>query len=86
MEKYFINYHTGAGNEHAQTLEEAMKKADKGAAYTQQDITIEDNNNTVILRRRWCGIAYNPETADDSIQDIIQFGKFGYFAAWEEEE
>lgn len=38
MGKYYIDYNTGAGNEYAETLEEAKALADEGACYTQESI------------------------------------------------
>lgn len=40
MGKYYIDYNTGAGNEYAETLEEAKALADEGACYTQESIHI----------------------------------------------
>lgn len=82
---YTINYHTGVGNTEEETLELAMKKADEGAAYTQQNITIEDETGNVVAVRKWWGVGYDPEQTEDAPEDIIQFGNFGYYGAWEEE-
>lgn len=41
MKKYLINYCTGAGNKEIEgTLEEAMKIAEEGIAYTQESVYI----------------------------------------------
>lgn len=83
--KYYINYHTGVGNHWIDgSLEEAKRIADKEAAYTQTDITIEDEEGNEISRRRWCGAEYDPEMLDDDqLQyDIIDFGKFGFYGDW----
>lgn len=83
MTTYNINYHTGAGDETiAGTLESAMSAADNGAAYTQQDITISDERGQEVARRRWWGVEYDPDESDESWDDIISFGAFGYFGAW----
>jgi len=76
---YLVNFHTGAGNFTADTLEEAMTRADEAAAYTQQDITVEDDNGTQVAIRRWYGVAYDPEIPEEA---PIDFGKFGYYADW----
>lgn len=81
--KYYINYGTGAGNEYAETLEEAMTIADEGAAYTQQDIRITDaESGDLAASRHWWGVEYDPELDADSEDDVISFGKFGHYGAW----
>ena len=77
--KYYINYHTGAGNfEFEGTLEDAKKEADKSIAYTQQDITIEMNGEE-IARRDWYGVA---ATEEDKQEDIVEYGSFGFYSEW----
>jgi len=84
MEKgiYRICYHTGAGDTTAETLEEAMRIADQGAAYTQQDISIEDADGNEVARRRWCGVEYDEDDEDLYCEDPICFGSFGYYSDW----
>lgn len=89
---YYINYHTGAGNEFcAGTLEEAKKIADENACYTQADITIhcvdaDDNPGAVICRRSWYGVEFDPDAAElEDGDDVITFGSFGYYGPWREE-
>ena len=77
----YINYHTGAGDETADTMEQAMEIADDGACYTQQDITIEHDNGTVIAERKWYGVQSSQEDLEDG-EDIIEFGSFGYYGHW----
>lgn len=84
MGKYYINYNTGAGNEWITgTLEDAQRAADDGAAYTQQPITIEDEHDNEVARRPWWGVAYDPDVDDSAENEIISFGSFGYFGAWQ---
>ena len=79
--KYRINYGTGAGDETVNgTLEQAMKVADDGAAYTQRDIRIEDENSDLVALRHWWGVKYDPDESDET--DIIGFGDFGYYGEW----
>lgn len=82
MKKLFINYHTGAGNEYVEDLGNAMEIADNGATYTQQDITIEDEDGNVLARRRWWGVAYDPEATEETEDEVIRFGDYGYYGAW----
>lgn len=77
---YYINYHTGAGDDTADTMDKAMQVADAGAAYTQQDITIEDEAGNVVAIRRWYGVQYNKD--EDDAETPICFGDFGYYADW----
>lgn len=78
---YYINFNTGEGNEWASTLEEAMKIADDGAAYTQKDIVIEDEDGNEVMRRRWWGVQYD-ETVSEDVSPIC-FGQSGYFSDWQ---
>lgn len=79
--KYYINYNTGAGNEWADTLDEAKEIADNGAAYTQKDIVIEDEDGNEITRRPWWGVQYDEDEGDEI--NPICFGNFGYFGDWQ---
>lgn len=79
--KYYIRYHTGVGDEKVTgTITEAKEIADDGAAYTQQDISIEDENGNEIARRFWYGVKYNEDENDE--QNPICFGDFGFYADW----
>lgn len=84
MEKtrYHICYHTGVGDDVADTLEKAMKIADEGAAYTQRDITIEDDDGNMVARRSWWGVEYDETNEDMCCEDPICFGSFGYYGDW----
>lgn len=87
---YRIMYGTGAGDDAAPSLEEAIQIADDGAAYTQQDIIIADSDGTPVLRRSWC--SYISDEAEQEARensavpgsDWIWFGSFGGFAPWSE--
>lgn len=83
ISKYYINYGTGAGNEYAETLEEAMTIADEGAAYTQRDIRITDaESGELAAIRQWWGVVYDPDESGEAEEEIIAFGEFGYYGAW----
>ena len=83
MGKYYINYHTGAGNGwYEGTLDEVKAIADDEACYTQQSIAIEDENGNPVSIRGWCGIEYDPETDEEDEDEVIQFGSFGHYGAW----
>lgn len=76
--KWFINYHTGAGDVTFDgTEEQAKAKADEGISYTQQDVTIESDEGRYI--RRWYGSTASDE---DEINDIIKFGDSGFYDEW----
>ena len=77
---YYINYCTGAGNERADTLEEAKRIADNGAAYTQQPIIIEDEDGREITRRPWWNVAYNGHALPET--NPICYGDYGYYGDW----
>lgn len=81
--KYYINYHTGAGNQTIEgSIDDAMRIADEGAAYTQERITIEDEKEREVAIRPWWGVAYDPDETEDSEDEVIQFGNYGYYGAW----
>jgi hypothetical protein len=83
MEEYYINYHTGAGNEWVEgTLDDAKKVADAGAAYTQENISIEDAEGREVACRVWCGCKFDPNETEDEESEVIQFGDFGFLGAW----
>lgn len=80
---YEINYHTGAGNQMGiKTLAEAEAIADKGAAYTQSNITIEQSTDSgerkVVGIRVWYGTTEGIEDASDP----IEFGDYGFYGDW----
>ena len=81
---YYIDYHTGAGNEYAKTLEEAMSLADKGAEYTQQNISIIDENGICVAQRCWFGVAYDDDEYD--CEHPIEFGTYGFYDDWDEDK
>ena len=91
MDKYVIYWGWPAYNdwERYDSLAEAMHAADDGACYTQNDIEIYKvsalekygNEAVPIARRRWWGIAYDPEEDDDDRADVICIGG-GYYGAW----
>lgn len=82
MEKYLIQYNTGAGNCSAETLAEAKQLADDGATYTQQPIEIMSDGEPVAIRR-WYGMKYQGNE-DDYQENPITFGDFGFYADWDE--
>lgn len=97
MGKYYIDYNTGAGNEYAETLEEAKALADEGACYTQQSIHIyeveSETDNDIdydyyetprqpVAIRNWYGVAYDEEESYE--ENPICFGDFGYYGDWVE--
>lgn len=82
-EEYYINFHTGAGNfTVCGTLEDAQKEADAAAAYTQENISIEDGNGNIVAERRWYGVAFDPEESEFAEDEVIQFGDFGFYGGW----
>lgn len=73
-----INYNTGAGNDTAVTLQDAMRTADEGASYTQCNIDIEDEDGNIVAQRQWCGCTTDIELCDNP----IDFGDFGFYGDW----
>ena len=58
-----------------------MQIADEGAAYTQQKITIEDENGETVMTRPWWGVEYDP--GEDDCEEPICFGSYGYYGDWQ---
>lgn len=79
---YIINYKNGITKECEGTLEQAKKFADDGAAYTQSDIAIENKDGETVAIRRWYGVPYAPDVTDETDDEIIQLGTFGYYSGW----
>lgn len=82
---YWIRYGTGAGDEEiVGTLDDAKRAADDGAAYTQTDIVIEDDDGNEITRRRWYGVELTEDDMTADEDEYIIFGSFGFFAPWDD--
>lgn len=78
-EKYYINYGTGAGNfEIEGTLADAKRAADDVIMYTQRNVTIEKDGETV-SQRTWYGCE---ATVEDREKDVIDYGTFGFYSEW----
>jgi len=81
--KYIVKHHTGDGDiELIGTLKDAMQEADKGIAYTQNDIAIYRESGKIAALRPWYGVSFNPDETEETKDEIIDFGAFGYFGAW----
>lgn len=77
--KFLVNFGTGAGNEWAETLEEAKQIAEENATYTQASIIIEDKNYNEIAKLPWWSVQPGE---DDEV--TVDFGNFGFYGEWEE--
>jgi len=80
MEKrYHINYNTGIGNFTMKaSLEEITKEVAIYLGFTQQGVTVTDNNNNIVAVLPWISI---PATDEDII--TADYGDFGFYGAWE---
>ena len=79
MKKYLVDFGTGAGNEYAETLEDAKRIAEANLAYTQQNVNIYEDDE-VVATLPWWGV--QPEQ-DDVV--TAQFGSFGFYGQWSDE-
>lgn len=85
MGKYYIDYNTGAGNVWVEgTIDDAKSEADNGAAYTQRKIEIKDEAGETVCFRQWWGVEFDPDVTEETEDEVITFGQFGYFGAWQE--
>jgi hypothetical protein len=78
-----INYNTGTGDIQLDDnidIDDAKVIADKGICYTQQDVTITDDDNNLITRRKWIGCT---DGMGDEC-DPIGFGNLGYYTDWQD--
>ena len=80
--KLYINHHTGAGNEWVEvdSLNDAKNIADEAASYTQESITIEDEDGNELTRRTWYG--YHNVDDESECENPIRFGTFGFYGDW----
>lgn len=77
MGKYYVNYNTGAGNFEVEgTLEEAIEEANVNLAYTQENVSIEQDGEQIAFLP-WWGVT--PEE-DDIVTE--RFGNFGFYGEW----
>lgn len=79
---YTIDYNNGVTNTCDGTLEEAKKLADDCAGYTQRNIYILNDDGERVAGRSWYGVQFDPEETEDTEDEVIQFGTFGYYGAW----
>lgn len=75
---YYIDWKNGLIDEFKGTLEEAKMYADEYSAYTQCDISIKNENQEEITRRKWWGVS---PTEDDKEENIIEIGN-GFYGDW----
>lgn len=82
MNKYYVDYSTGAGDFVVKgSLKEAMKHADEGIAYTQKSVFIKDyDTHENVAMRQWYAVP--PGSNVENSKNIIEFGNFGYYGDW----
>ena len=80
---YFIDFHTDYDTDAelmtAGTLDDAKATADRFAAYTQEPITIVDENGIVAAVRDWEPCPFESDFEDT---DPIRFGVLGFYHDW----
>lgn len=84
-DKWYVNFNNGMGEWITGTLDDAKALADNEAAYTQENISISDENGKIVSVRPWVGCKYDPDEEEDDTNDCIFFGDFGYYASWNDE-
>ena len=55
---------------------------DENVNYTQQNIDILDENDSVVATRKWWGVQYDENNDDVFEEDPISYGKLGYYTSW----
>lgn len=80
--KYYIDFGTGTGNiEFTGTLEQAFEKADNNSGYTQESIAIYSEDKDCWIRQ-WSSCEYDEESGFE-YDEIIDYGRFGFYTPWE---
>lgn len=86
MEKYIINYHTGAGNQEVEVkdLDEAKEIAEEGIRYTQMNVSIETPEGEEVTVARWSGVRPDEEDEEAGIV-LVEIGGEGFYLRWSDE-
>lgn len=79
---YTIDYNNGVVNTCDGSLEDAKKLADDCAGYSQHNIYINNDKGERVAGRSWYGVQFDPADTDETEDEVIQFGSYGYFGAW----
>jgi hypothetical protein len=75
---FTVNFNTGAGNYKSdKDINDLKLQVNDELAYTQESVTIEDEDGNIMARLPWYGCAPTDE-------DIVtaQFGSFGFYGEW----
>ena len=81
MEKYLVDFGTGAGNKEFDTIEEAKKYAEENISYTEKSISIwgvEGEEYNPILTSAWV-----ERGTGQGIKKLARIGTEGYYKDWE---
>lgn len=87
MKNYLIDWGTMQEAYEASSLDEVKKYVDDNAAYTQESITICDEDGNEIARRQWWNNEFDPDLYEDGEEaDVITYGSYGYYDVWQEND
>jgi hypothetical protein len=82
MEKYLVDFGTGAGNKEFDTIEEAKAYAEENISYTGKSIGIwgidEKEEYTPLLMSKWVDMGTGQGT-----KKLARIGTEGYYKDWE---
>lgn len=81
MEKYEVDFGTGAGNRKFDTLEEAKQYATDNISYTGKNIGIwlieNEDDYTLILTSKWV-----ERGSGQGVKKLAKIGTEGYYTDW----
>jgi hypothetical protein len=81
MEKYLVDFGTGAGNKEFDTIEEAKKYAEENISYTGKSIgiwAVDGEEYTPLLTSAWVERGTGRGT-----KKLAKIGTAGYYKDWE---
>lgn len=87
MKNYLIDWGTMQEAYEASSLDDVKKYVDDNAGYTQESITICDEDGNEIARRQWWNNEFDPDLYEDGEEaDVITYGSYGYYDVWQEND
>lgn len=85
MKNLIINFNNGFTIDvEVEDLNEAKGIAEEQMSYTQQNVSIETEDEQVLAVSRWYGYEPSEEEKEDGIV-LVEFGNSGFYGIWEEE-
>ena len=85
MKNLIINFNNGFTIDvEVEDLNEAKEIAEEQMSYTQQNVTIQNEDRQLLAVSRWYGYEATEEEKEDNLV-LVEFGNSGFYGIWEEE-